>query len=127
MRQLEMIEIRERICVIIQILSIEWRGVANRNKGRNAIGLAGKALQLRAERHQANGLAAKHANFEEICRLELLKEQIPHHMERIFPKSTLIKIRAVCFELLGQTLMKIAQALKIKASGIKQALRPVAR
>src|SRR6266566_8678697 len=127
MRQLETIEVREGICVIIQILSIEWRGVANRNKGRNAISLAGKVFQVRAQRDQANSLAAKHANFQEICRFELLEEQIPHHMERVFTKSPLLKIRAVRFELLRQTLRKIAQALKIKAGGIEQAMGPVAR
>src|SRR5438445_4716454 len=127
MRQLEMIEIRESICVIIQILWIESRVVASRNEWRNAIGLAGKAFHLRAKRHQANGLTAKHADFQEICRFELLKEQVPHHMERVFTKSPLHKVRPVSFEFLGQTLMKIAQALKIKASGIEQAMGPVAR
>src|SRR5204863_8508636 len=118
MRQLEMIEIREGICVIIQILSIESRGVASRNKRGNAIGLAGNAFQVRAQRDQANRLAAKDANFQEICRLELLKEQIPHRMERVFTKSALHKILAVGFELLGQTLMQIPQALEIKAGRI---------
>src|SRR6266568_2581286 len=127
MRQLETIEIRQGIGVIIQILWIKSRGVASRNERRNAIGLAGKAFKLRAQRHQANGLAAKHANFQEICRFELLKEQMPHHMERVFTKSPLHKIRTVRFEFLGQTLMKIAQALKIKAGGIEQAMGPVAR
>src|SRR5881296_3485582 len=127
MRQLETFEIREGICIIIQILSIESRGVASRNERRNAMGLAGNAFQVRAERHQANGLAAKDPNFQEICRFEMLKEQIPHHMERVLTKSSLLKIRTVGFEFLGQTLMKIAQALKIKAGGIEQAMGPVAR
>jgi len=76
--------------------------------------LAGKVFQVRAQGDQANGLAAKDANFQEIRRFELLKEQIPHHMEWVFTKSPLLKIPAVRFEFLGQTLMKIAQALKNK-------------
>src|SRR5207249_8597067 len=110
---LKLLEVCQGVCVIIQIRSIKPGGITRRFKRRNAINLARYRFKPGAQSDQADGLAAKHTNLEEILRLEFLHQQIPHDVERVFAKaaviaSSVLKMGAMCFDFRRKPLVKIA-------------------
>src|SRR5437667_8518475 len=129
MRQAEVVEIRKSILVIISVRAVPRHRVPGAGKRRNTIYLAVCAPELGPKSSQADDLSAKHCDFEEVGRLEFLKQQIPHRVESILTEPALVpchvmKIHAMRPQFQRKLLVKKTNALKIERCRLLQAAPP---
>src|SRR5215212_4579505 len=107
MRKLEVLEILQRIGLVIQVTAVFRGGIAGPGERRNAPDVTSLSCEPSPKGNQANHLAAKDADLQEISGFELLQQQIPHGVEGVFTESTpvtrsIIKIRSMFSEFRGQ-------------------------
>ncbi len=86
------------------------------------------ALKMSSEQgNQADRLSAENTELQEVRRLELTKQQLPHNVESMLAKTSAVfrKVTAVCSDLRWKLLIKVSQAFKIKLGRHFQTSRPI--
>src|SRR5438270_2011968 len=119
MWQPEMIEIGDRVRLIINIGSVSRDRVPGGTKWRNTSDVADPSSPPGQESGQTEGLPAKDTNLEKIRRPKFCEEQEPKNVKGILTEpssigSDVVKVRPMAFQLGVEFLMKESDALQIK-------------
>src|SRR6188508_2223769 len=88
MGKLEVLEILQRIGLVIEVTAVFRGGIAGPSERRNAPDVASLSCEPGPKGNEANHLAAKDADLQEIGGFELMQQQIPHGVEGVFTKPT---------------------------------------